>query len=31
VINPGNNREKAFKEMHENVDDKLIIKETFVD
>ena len=29
VINPRNNWEKAFKEMHENGDDKLIIEDIF--
>lgn len=31
VINPRNNWEKAFKEMHENGDDKLIIEDIFED
>ena len=31
VINPRNNWEKAFKEMHENGDDRLIIEDIFED
>jgi antitoxin MazE len=31
AINPRNNWEKAFKEMHENGDDKLIIEDIFED
>ncbi|MDX9905677.1 MAG: AbrB/MazE/SpoVT family DNA-binding domain-containing protein [Bacteroidales bacterium] len=31
VINPRNNWEKAFKEMHESGDDKLIIEDIFED
>ena len=31
VINPRSNWEKAFKEMHENGDDKLIIEDVFED
>jgi antitoxin MazE len=29
IINPRNNWEKAFKEMHENGDDKLIVEDIF--
>lgn len=31
IANPRNNWEKAFKEMHENGDDKLIIQDIFED
>ena len=31
ISNPRNNWEKAFKEMHENGDDKLIIQDIFDD
>lgn len=31
IANPRNNWEKAFKEMHENGDDKLILQDIFED
>jgi antitoxin MazE len=31
VVNPRNNWENAFREMHENGDDKLIIQDVFED